>query len=104
MAEQIQILITEGNKDDFLKSIDEIVKENIQNYLPTPKKETKTKYLSRKDAAAFLGCSLPTIDKYRSNGTIKYTKLGSKVLIDFESLKEYLRKHHNHKIIGNEHH
>jgi len=50
--------------------------------------------MTRKDAAARLGMSLPTLDQERSTGRLAYIqrKPGSKVWITDEAIAEYLAR------------
>ena len=50
--------------------------------------------LTRKEAAALLGMSLPTLDIERSTGRLAYIqrKQGCKVLITEEAIAEYLAR------------
>jgi len=52
----------------------------FENYFPKSKAVKKEDgYISKKEAAKFLGCSVATIDNYRRKGIIKRHHIGSSV-------------------------
>ena len=60
----------------------EIVREVIVEEVPKliPQKSTEGKYYTRKEAAKRARITMPTLDKYIQEGTIKAHRLGRRVL------------------------
>lgn len=86
------IILSTKNIDDFISDVaNEVVKrmELWQTNKPTTQSETK-EYLTRKEAAAMLNISLPTLWALSKNGTIKSHRIGSRVLYKTDELKTAL--------------
>lgn len=88
--QEFKIIVTEGNKEAFIKSIGELIDQKLEQLKPKSIQTAQVKYLTRKEAAQFLRCSLPTLDKYRRSGTLTAHKIGAKVLFNQEELKRVL--------------
>ena len=51
----------------------------------------EVRYLTKKEAAEMLRCSIITIDRYMKNGELPYHKLGKKVLFDFSDVLAFMQ-------------
>lgn len=65
--------------------------------LPAP---TLPELITRKEAAKFLGISLPTLHKYTQDGIIPAYKIGAHVRYKADELKTALAAMYNHKKHG----
>jgi len=84
------ILIRNLTVEELREIIRITVKEEIQEASTFKKKETI--YLTRKEAAAFLKISLPTLWAYTRTGRINGFKMGSRVLYKLEDLENNLNE------------
>jgi hypothetical protein len=76
--------------------IRESVREELQDIRPA--KEETTKLLTRLEACKALHVSLPTLSRYMDLGIVKGQKVGNRILIPHENIKNALtdiptRKH-----------
>jgi excisionase family DNA binding protein len=62
---------------DFETLIRDCVKSELKNY--SPEQPPETEYITRKQAAAFLGISLPTLNDWSKQGIIPSYRIGSRV-------------------------
>lgn len=64
-----------------VKELEEIIMSNVERAMKkVMAKEEGKNYLSRVDAAKFLGISLPTLKKYTDNGNLPHVRLGNKIM------------------------
>lgn len=78
------ILIRNLTEDDLRNLIRTTIREELK--LIIPKKEDP-RYLTRKEAAAFLKISLPTLPQYTRTGRISGYRIGRRVLYKLEDLE-----------------
>lgn len=78
------ILIRNLTIEELQNIIRSTIKEELRN-LETKKDESR--YLTRKETAAFLKISLPTLYQYTRTGRINGYRIGSRVLYKLEELE-----------------
>ncbi|WP_282629624.1 helix-turn-helix domain-containing protein [Empedobacter sedimenti] len=69
--------------------VQQIVKEQVAKELEKNKQELKEKdtYLTKEEAASMFGISVSSVDNYKRNGLIPYTKIGRAVRFTLHDLK-----------------
>ena len=72
--------------------VQQIVKDQVARELANERKELKEKdtYLTKEQAASMFGISVSTVDNYKRNGLIPYTKIGRAVRFTLFDLKNSL--------------
>lgn len=82
---------------DFLLKIEELIdkKINAGGELARP---DQTNYFTRKETAAFLKISLPTLNTWTKDSLLQSYRIGNRVLYQQEEIKNSL-----HKILFNKH-
>jgi len=55
---------------------------------------TVSRWLSNSEACEFLGVTARTLQNYRDNGTISYSKVGSKIYYKLSDLEDHLDTHY----------
>ena len=81
---------------DFKLMIGEIVREQLETYIP--KKEPQEQfYLSRSEAAAKLRITLSTLDKYAKAGIIQSYRIGGRIKYKSNELEKALEAVKNAK-------
>jgi len=82
-------------KDYLLRAtrhIREVIREELEAIKVIKEKPpTKEAYLTRKETAAKLRISLPTLGEYVKKGILKSAKIGSRVLFDEADVLEAIR-------------
>jgi excisionase family DNA binding protein len=79
------ILIRNLTVEELQDVIRVIVRDEIQQ--ASTFKRNEPRYLTRKEAAALLKISLPTLNNYTKGGRIKGYRVGSRVLYKLEDLE-----------------
>lgn len=79
------ILIRNLTVEELQDIIRTTVREEIQQ--TSTFKNNETRYLTRKEAAAFLKISLPTLNNYTKVGIINGFRVGTRVLYKLEDLE-----------------
>ena len=64
------------------------VREELQFLLP---KKGDPKYLTRKEVAAFLKISLPTLNNYSKLGVVNGFRIGTRILYKLEDIEKNLK-------------
>lgn len=75
-------------KDDLLQSLDRI--EEYLNILSSPPEHV---ILTNKEAQNLLKVSNKTLQKWRDNGLIKYSRIGREIYYTLKSILEMLERH-----------
>jgi len=70
------VVIEEARLKQMLNSLFEAYLNNVSTTTNTPSEDH---YLSRKEVSAFIGVSLPTLDRYRRDGRINGYPFGGTV-------------------------
>ncbi len=81
-------------REDLQKIIKESIKEAIQklNFYNSSEQEiVEDKLLTRKQVAALLNISLPTLTKYMIEGKLQYSRIGRKALFDKTRILENIK-------------
>lgn len=74
------LILTSISKDDLETLIIDCVNACLKHHQPEEKiPKEQNDYLTKKEAAKFLSCSVSTIDNYRRAGVIKRHNVGSSV-------------------------
>jgi|ERR1035437_7486662 excisionase family DNA binding protein len=84
------ILIRYLTIEDLQKLIRSTIREEIQ--LAIDKKPDENKYLTRKEAAALLKISLPTLNQYTKIGIINGFRIGTRVLYNLKDLESSMNE------------
>lgn len=96
-----QIVLSPIPLNDFRAIIGEEVQAALQLMQPStpkqPEPATLPQLITRKEAAKFLGISLPTLHKYTQDGIIPAYRLGAHVRYKADELKTALAAMYNHK-------
>ena len=76
-------------REQIKKSLSEFFKERnpFQNPPPTPEPEHR---LTRKQAAEYLNCTLPTLDRYREQGRIPFYQTGRTIFFKRSEIDQAL--------------
>lgn len=88
--------------DDFFARLSETVRAELTTItaaaapMPEPTADIPA-LLTRKDAAKYLGISLPTLHKYTQDGKLIAYKIGSQVRYKRNELEEHLTELYTHK-------
>jgi|SRR3954447_9649500 hypothetical protein len=85
------VITTEVELTDLIRSI--IAPFFVQKEKPEPK-ESPPLYRTRKEVAAILNITLPTVDKHTDSGLLKATYIGRRVLYDQKELTRSLDNLH----------
>lgn len=83
------------SKDDLQRVLDDTLDETIPRLLKElkPPQEPPKEWLSNREAMEFLDLSKATLQRYRSDGTLPYSKIGGNVYYAREDLLRVLREH-----------
>ena len=85
------VQIQQINVSDLQTIISETVKNELKNFIPKQPSNKKTDiYGTRKEVAKELKVSLPTLNEYTKNGTIKGYRIGGRVLYKWNEVFESL--------------
>lgn len=77
----------------FQSIVKQAVKEALaEQAMPVPKTEPVRSPATRKEAAEFLGLSLPTLDTLIRTEQINAFRIGRKVRINWEELERYVKE------------
>ncbi|RYZ25645.1 MAG: DNA-binding protein [Chitinophagaceae bacterium] len=77
---------------ELVELFSQLLEEKLKHYfatIPTPK---ETQLMSRKEAAKFLGISLPTLNEWSKNGLVIAHKVGVKVYYKKAELEQSLKQ------------
>ena len=85
-----QILFSGISADQFFLRLERIVEAKIST-ATTPTKEISD-YLSRKDIAALLKISLPTVDQWTKQGLLYCYKMGNRVFYKRQEVERSLHE------------
>lgn len=84
------LILSPISLEELEKRIQEIVRTELQNF-KIPEKNSPSVYISRKEAAKFLGISLPTLSLWSKTGVIVSYRISSCVRYKREELEKSLR-------------
>jgi predicted transcriptional regulator len=85
------VIIQKINVSDLQDIIAETVKNELKNFIQKRPDNKKTDiYGTRKDVAKELKISLPTLNEYTKNGTLKGYRIGGRVLYKWNEVFESL--------------
>lgn len=85
------IIIQGITVDDFFKRLEQIIHSAIKESLPKEQPE-KPRLLTRKELAAFLKVSLPTIHSWTKLGIIQSYRVGRKIYYKSTEIEEGMIK------------
>ncbi len=92
LNEIITLKDLENFKIELLNSLSEVIRNEVSGYL-------SKKWIRAKELQKLTGWSSSSIQTYRANGTLKYSKVGGTVFYDLEHLMNLLEtnaKHNKH--------
>jgi len=84
------ILIRYLTIEELQNIIRSTIREEIQ--LALDKKPDENKYLTKKEAAALLKISIPTLHQYTKLGIIKGSRIGTRVLYNLKDLESSMNE------------
>ena len=86
-----KVTVTEISLDELLKKLSELIetKSNKEKQLYPKIHGT---YLTRKETAKLLKCSLPTLDEYSKTGLLVSYKVGKRVLFKPNEVEDAISK------------
>lgn len=88
----MQNIIVQGTSmDDLIRQITSNVVEGIKPLL-TGEEKKENKRLSRRGAAEYLGISDRTLDKLSKGGSIRFIRLGGRVMYEESDLEKYINE------------
>ena len=80
-------IIIQISENEFQQRLEKAVEKALANYSPLVK---ELKYLTRKEVAAKLRISLPTLNEYTKSGKLKGHRLNGRVLYRDDEINEAL--------------
>lgn len=83
------VIIPEENAIQLLSALNEF-KRIYQNQIIGDSNSAPDNYLSEKQAADFLKCSISKLQIFRKNGSIKYFKFGRSISYSQEVLNKFI--------------
>lgn len=92
IAEAVRAAVKADIKQEFKDAIKDIAPKQDAS-----KDKGKEKFLTREEAAEYLNISVASIDRYRKVGTLKYHRIGGKVLLEKNELQNSLQAIHLEK-------
>ena len=84
------IVVQEINVSELQTLISETIKHELRNLHQTEPKQSDEIYGTRQDVARKLHISLPTLNEYTKNGTLKGYRLAGRVLYKWSEVNESL--------------
>ncbi|MFR0676122.1 helix-turn-helix domain-containing protein [Dysgonomonas mossii] len=85
------VIVQGASMDDLIKRITtNVIGEIIPLLTGEEKKENRR--MSRRGAAAYLGISDRTLDKFSKSGNIKFIRIGGRVMYEESDLEDYINK------------
>lgn len=83
------------SEDELRELLESVLADTLPKHLKSaqPLEKPPKEWLSNREAMAFLDASKPTLQRYRSNGTLPYSKIGGKVYYKRADLLRVLREH-----------
>lgn len=85
------VIVQGASIDDLIKRITtNVIGEIIPLLTGEEKKENRR--MSRRGAAAYLGISDRTLDKFSKSGNIKFIRIGGRVMYEESDLEDYINK------------
>lgn len=85
------VIVQGASLDDMIKRITSSVMGEIKPLLIVEEKK-EDKRLSRRETADYLGISDRTLDKLSKGGSIRFIRIGGRVMYEESDLKEYINK------------
>jgi excisionase family DNA binding protein len=80
--------------EEFFQRIEKIIEEKIDEKIKVEKKET-VRYLTRKEVAALLRITLPTLHEWTKFGWIPSYRIGTRVLYKEKEVEERIGKRYS---------
>ena len=87
----MEILLNGVKLNELLAKIGQLIDEKIGN-LQQPKEKKQSQFISRKEVAALLKISLPTLNQWSKLGWLLSYKMGNRVLYDAQEVEQALCK------------
>lgn len=87
--EEMEALIRKVIKEEVCSYFVELEGKKVSPHL-CPKDELSDNLLSRKDTAALLGISLPTLNDWKNKGVVKPHRIGGKVFYKADEINSAL--------------
>lgn len=82
------IILQNVSPEDLKQIISDVVQEKLNQFQPHQKNEIK--YLTRKEVAALLKISLPTLNEYTKTGKLKGYRIRGRVLYKADEIEKSL--------------
>jgi excisionase family DNA binding protein len=93
LSEKGNINVTNGSIIFSFEDLKNLIQETVQKTISqTLQKKELEKIYSKKEAAEYLNVSQPTIDRWKKQKRINYSKIGGKVTFTETDLIEALQK------------
>lgn len=77
--------------EDLISRISSNVTANLKPLLVGEEKK-ENRRMSRRGAAAYLGISDRTLDKFSKSGSIRFIRIGGRVMYEESDLEDYINK------------
>ena len=74
------IILQNVTRQDLIEIFEGVLTEKLQQLAPPP--ANKTEYLTRKEVAALLRISIPTLHEFIKTGKLKAYRIGGRVLFN----------------------
>lgn len=74
-------------------AVDQAVEAAIKRHLPVPAPAPPNPWLSRREAAKYIGVSPATLQRYQADGLIPFSKIGGRVWYRRDDLDAALDSH-----------
>ncbi len=87
-----KIFLDGSTVESFLKQIGQLIDKKVNLKVDHSPKVNKSKFLTRKEVAALLKISLPTLNELSKSGQLKSYKIGSKVLYKIHEVEDSVRE------------
>lgn len=85
------IIVQGASLDEMVERISASVMGKIKPLLEVEEKK-ENRRMSRRGAAAYLGISDRTLDKFSKSGNIKFIRIGGRVMYEESDLEDYINK------------
>ena len=87
------IITSEDNLQRLIDSSVESVASRLLTKLPKSEAGPK-EWMTNKEVMAFLGLSKTTLQRYRNDGLLPYSKVGANIFYRYQDVIAFLEEHH----------
>ena len=89
---RIEFLLTNVALDRFQRAAEKTLSAEIERLRSSEKTDSKN-WLTNNEAQEYLGLSKPTLARYRAEGRLAYSKVGSRIYYRIADLEAMLESH-----------